>query len=138
MPSFKGRDLLLKIGDGEVSESFTTIGAARTLSLDLDNRLTATTSTADGGIDKYTASAGMQGLRLTLEGLFRDQAAEELLRLAAFDRLQRNFRLHYPNGDTYQAAFMVESYRRGGSYDGLEVFSVTLVRSGSGTYTAAG
>lgn len=138
MPSFKGRDLLLKIGDGEIVESFTTIGAARTLSMSIDNRLTPVTSTADGGIDRYSAPAGMQGLRLTLEGLFRDQAAEEVLRAAAFDRLQRNFRLHYPNGDTYQAAFVVENYRRGGTHDGLEVFSLTLVRSGVGTFTPVG
>ena len=138
MPSQKGRDLLLKIGDGEEDESFAAIGAARNAAMTLDNRPVDATTMADGGVQVLSAAAGMQSLSLRLDGLFKDSAAEEALRSAAFARTAKNFRLQFPNGDSYTAPFVVESYSRGGSYDGLESFSVTLARSGTGDFTPAG
>jgi len=138
MPSQKGRDLLLKIGDGEEDESFAAIGAARNAAMTLDNRPVDATTMADGGVQALSAAAGVQSLSLRLDGLFKDSAAEEALRAAAFARTERNFRLHFPNGDSYTAPFVIESYSRGGSHDGLESFSVTLARSGAGEFTPAG
>jgi len=138
MPSQKGRDLLLKIGDGEEDESFAAIGAARNAAMTLDNRPVDATTMADGGVQVLSAAAGVQSLSLRLDGLFKDSAAEEALRSAAFARTTKNFRLQFPNGDSYTAPFVVESYSRGGSYDGLESFSVTLARSGAGDFTPAG
>jgi TP901-1 family phage major tail protein len=138
MPSQKGRDLLLKIGDGEEDESFAAIGAARNAAMTLDNRPVDATTMADGGVQVLSAAAGVQSLSLRLDGLFKDSVAEEALRSAAFARTAKNFRLQFPNGDCYTAPFVVESYSRGGSYDGLESFSVTLARSGAGDFTPAG
>lgn len=121
MPSQKGRDLLLKIGDGGDPENFTAIGAARAGAMAVNNR---------------PADAGVQSIQLRLEGLFKNGAAEELLREAAFSRSACNYELRFPNGDAYAAAFVVEDYARSGAHDGLETFSVTLQRSGDGTFTS--
>jgi TP901-1 family phage major tail protein len=137
MPSQKGRDLLLKIGDGAEDENFTAIGAARTVAMTVNNQSADATTMADGGVQALAAAAGVQSLTLRLDGLFKDSAAEEALRAAAFDRLLRHYCLQFPNGDSYTAAFAVESYSRGGSHDGLETFSVTLARSGTGDFTPA-
>lgn len=137
MPSQKGRDLLLKIGDGAEDEHFTAIGAARTAAMTVNNQSVDATTMADGGVQALAAAAGVQSLTLRLDGLFKDSAAEDLLRAAAFDRVLRHYRLQFPNGDYYTAAFAVENYGRGGSHDGLETFSVTLVRSGAGDFTPA-
>ncbi|MDD9901047.1 MAG: phage tail tube protein [Alphaproteobacteria bacterium] len=137
MPSFKGRDLLLKIGDGGDPENFTTIGAARTAAMTLDNRPVDATAMDDNGVQAFAADAGVQSLQIRLDGLFKDAAAEESLRGAAFGRVSVNYQLVFPNGDSYEAAFVVRDYTRGGTHDGLETFSVTLLRSGGGTYTAA-
>lgn len=135
MPSQKGRDLLLKIGDGGETETFTAIGAARVTAMTLNNRPADATSIGDGGMQTLIADAGVQSMQLRLEGLFKDEAAEEILRDAAFSRAVRNYRLVFPNGDAYAAAFAVEEYARAGAHDGLETFSVTLLRSGGGTFT---
>lgn len=135
MSSQKGRDLLIKIGDGGAPEIFSTIGAARATSMALDNRSLDATPMDGAGIQSVRADAGVQSMRVTLEGLFKDGAAEETLRAAAFDRVSRNYELLFPNADRYAAAFVVESYARTGVFDGLEAFSVTLVRNGPGTFT---
>ena len=137
MTSFKGRDLLLKIGDGAMPENFTTLGAARATSMTLDNDLQDATAMDAQGTRSYAALAGVQGLQIELEGLFKDAAAEELLRAAAFGRLTRNYQLFFPNGDRYAAAFVVASYTRRGAVEGLESFSAILLRHGEGTFTAA-
>jgi TP901-1 family phage major tail protein len=136
MPSQKGRDLLLKIGDGGSPESFTTIGAARTAAMSLNNQPVDATSIGDAGVQALAPDAGVQTMTLRLDGLFKDAAAEETLRAAAFGRTANNYELYFPNGDKYAAAFVVAEYARQGSHDGLETFSVTLLRHGAGTFTA--
>jgi TP901-1 family phage major tail protein len=135
MPSQNGRDLLLKIGDGGAPESFAALGAARTTAMSINNRPADATTMDAGGIQKLIAGAGVQDMQVKLDGLFKDAAAEERLRDAAFNRTANNYELCFPNGDKYAACFVVAEYARGGSYDGLESFSVTLLRSGGGTFT---
>ena len=135
MPSQKGRDLLLKIGNGGSPETFSAIGAARAVEMALNNQ-PADATTMDGqGLQSLQGDAGLQTLHLKLDGLFKDAASEETLRAAAFARSANNYELWFPNGDKYAAAFVVQDYRRGGSFDGLETFSLTLARSGSGAFT---
>ena len=131
----KGRDFLLKVGDGAVLEVFSTIGAARLTSLQLDNNVVEVTSTAGTGAAEYLVDAGVQMLELAVEGLFKDGAAEERLRDIAFTRQPCHCRLCFPDGAIYAATFVVQQYRRSGAYEGLEAFSARLLRSGEGTYT---
>jgi predicted secreted protein len=137
MPSQNGRDLLLKIGDGGSPENFTTIGAARTVEMNLDNKPVEATTMNSNGVAVVQADAGVQAMEITLQGLFKDSAAAETLRAAAFNRTAKNYQLLFPNGDSYAASFVIGDYKRSGSYDGLESFTVTLLRSGSGTFTGA-
>jgi TP901-1 family phage major tail protein len=137
MPGYKGRDLLLKIGDGGGTEVFTTIGAARAVAMALNNRPVDSTSMDSGGMQSFVADAGVQTMQVRLDGLFKDAGAEEMLRAAAFGRTSNHYRLVFPNGDTYAASFVVQDYARGGSVEGLETFSVTLLRDGAGVFTPA-
>lgn len=133
----KGRDLLLKIGDGGAPETFSTLGAARAVVLSIDNAPVDCTTMDAGGLQVLSADAGIQNMQVRLSGLFKDAAAEETLRAAAFARTACNYLLQFPNGSSYTAAFVVAEYVRNGAYDGLESFSVTLRRSGNGVFTAA-
>lgn len=137
MPSFKGRDLLVKIGDGADTETFTTLGAARAAQMSINNNPIDATSLADDGVQVLVADAGVQTLQVTLDGVFKDAGAEERLRACAFNRTAARFLLCFGNGDTYEAQFVVQDYNRAGNYDGLEAFSVTLIRSGAGIFTPA-
>ncbi len=138
MPSQNGRDFLFKIGNGgSPTETFTTIGAARALALTLNNQPQDATTLDSNGLQELKGDAGTQSMVVSIDGFFKDGAAEETFRAQAFARTQKNYRLVFPNGDTYEAAFVVQDYARRGSHDGLETFSATLARSGDGTYTPA-
>jgi predicted secreted protein len=127
---------LLKIGNGGSPETFTTIGAARTAEMSIDNKPADITSMNSNGVAVLQADAGVQSMEIMLQGLFKDSAAEETLRAAAFNRTANDYQLLFPNGAMYAARFVIGDYKRSGSYDGLESFIVTLLRSGSGTFTA--
>ena len=137
MTSQKGRDFLLKIGDGEPSETFTALGAARTNSMRVNNNPVDNTAMDSDGVQSMIGDAGVQTLELTIDGLFKDAASEETLRDAAFTGATVNYQLAFPNGDVMQAPFVIREYSRGGTYDGLETFSAVLLRSGAGTFTSA-
>jgi TP901-1 family phage major tail protein len=134
MSSQRGRDLLLKIGNGGAPETFAVIGATRLVTMTLGNQLVDTTAMDGSGTQTIQPDAGLQALEVTLEGLFKDAAAEEALRQSAFSRTIVNYQLLFPNGDVLTAAFAIADYRRSGSFEGLENFSVTLVRSGEGSF----
>ena len=89
------------------------------------------------GVQTFISDAGTQTMEISIDGLFKDSAAEEVLRLAAFDRIENNYQLVFPNGDMYEAAFVIQNYSRTGSHDDVETFSATLTRSGHGTFTKA-
>lgn len=116
MPSHKGRDFLFKIGDGEEEESFLTLGAARIVSLALDNQPLDATAMNSAGLQELDAAGGVQSMVLRLDGLFKDSTAEEKLRAQAFDRTTAQYQIIFPNGDQYAAGFVVEQYSRAGSF----------------------
>lgn len=138
MPSHKGRDLLLKINSAGSPTVFTTIGAARTTAMTINNNPQDATTMDSDGLQQLDIQAGVQSMQIRLDGLFKDAAAEETLRDAAFARAARRYQMVFPNGDMYEADFIVESYSRGGTHDGLETFGVVLSRTGGGTFTAGG
>ena len=137
MTSQKGRDFLLKIGNGADPEIFTALGAARTNAMTVNNNPIDNTTMENNGVQALMSDAGIQTMQFNIDGLFKDTSAEETLRTAAMDRTVHNFQIVFPNGDTLEANFVIKEYNRGGAYDGLETFSAILIRSGTGSFTAA-
>lgn len=136
MPSQRGRDLLLKIADAVEPAAYHTVGAARMTAFDLVNETPETTAVGADVAATY-AAGGVQTARVTLQGLFKDSAAEERLRSLAFAPIAAACQLVFPNGDCYAADFLIENYRREGTHDGLESFAMTLLRTGAGSWTTA-
>lgn len=138
MAAQKGSDFLLKMGNEDgPPETFTTIGAARTNTLTINNAPVDATTMEDDGVQVMLADAGVQTMQISIDGIFKDAGKEEDLRAAAFGRTENNFQLVFPNGDEYEAAFVIQDYNRTGAHDGVETFSATLIRSADGTFTAA-
>lgn len=135
MTSQNGRAFVLKIGNGGTPEVFTTLAAARAVSMEISNTPVDATATDSAGIEALNGAAGTQAMAITLQGLFKDAAAEETLRAAAFGRTANNYKLQFPNGDVYAASFVISAYSRAGAYSDLESFTATLRRSGAGTFT---
>lgn len=137
MTIYAGQNFLLEMsGDGEPL-SWLTLGAARAVAVDVSNDLAETTQLGSGGAPSYSGAAGRRSMRVSLQGIFSNSSGEAALSAIALSGAARDYRLTFPNGDRYQGSFLAESYRREGSYDGFDMFSVSLLRSGEGTWTPA-
>jgi len=134
----KGRDLALKIGNGEMEEEFTLIAAAKAISLSINNNVIDISSLNSNGFQELQSNGGMQSTVIQMEGIFKDSASEEILREVAFKRHNRNYQFIFANGDSIKGAFVVNNYKRQGSYNGLETFSLQLLSSGEYAFTKGG
>jgi len=127
----KGRDLLIKVSGGTEVASYITVAAARTTSFSINNNAFDITSMNSNGFQELQAEGGVQSLEIKLDGIFKDSASEEIIRQTAFLRDIRSYQLCFPNNDTIKSNFVVASYKREGTYNGLETFSLALKSSGS-------
>lgn len=138
MAAQKGLLFLLQIGDGGTpTEAFTSIASARETSFTHNNEVVDITAKDQNGWREILAGAGMKSVSVSISGVFKDTAAEELLRAAAVDGDVVNYRIISGNGDQWQGPFIITSYERGGSYNGEETFSATLENAGAVVYTGA-
>lgn len=137
MPAHKGRLLILKIGDGDTPEIFTTIGGFRNMRLELNNALVEASSITSGKWRTLMPEAGLSALVISGTGIFTDETAEENLRQVAFQNNARNFALHFGNGDFLHGSFMVTGYERAGVIGQEEKFRLSLASAGEITYSAA-
>lgn len=137
MPAHKGRLVILKIGDGDAPEVFTTIGGFRNMRLELNNTVVEASNVTSGKWRKLVPEAGLSALVMSGSGIFTDEAAEETLRQIAFQNAARNFALHFGNGDFLHGLFMVTGYERAGVIGQEETFRLSLASAGEITYSAA-
>lgn len=130
MTAQKGSLLLLKVGDGEVSESFATVGGMRTTRFVLNNQLVDATHKESGAWRALLDGAGIRSITISGNGIFTDAASEETMRGLAFANSVNNYQLSFGNGDVLEGAFQITSYERAGEYDGEENYAVTLESAG--------
>jgi len=131
MASYKGALVLLRIGDGQESETFTTIGGMRTTKFVLNNKLVDATNLDSGAWREIMDTAGVASLRISGGGFFTDSTEEESLRSQAFGNTLKNYELYFGNGDTLSGAFQITQYERIGDFDDHELYSITLESSGA-------
>ncbi len=131
----KGNLLLLRIGDGQASETFTTIGGIRATNMRLNNNIVDASNVASGAWRKLLDNSGISSLSVEGKGFFADSTAEETMRGYAFSNIIKNYELLFANGDKISGAFQIASYERDGDYDNVEGYSMTLESSGDITFS---
>lgn len=138
MASQKGKELLLKVGDGATSESFTTIGGLRSTSIQLNDELVDTTNKdSTGNWREVLAGAGIKSVTFSGSGVFTDSAAEETLRADFFNAAHTNYQVIVPDFGTFEGAFKITSMGYAGEYNGEVTYDVTLESAGEITFTSA-
>ena len=137
MAAQRGKDILLKIGDGEEAESFTTVAGlrARTISLNAKS-VDATDSDSVGRWRELLAGAGVKSASVSGSGIFRDAASDAAVREAFFDQDARNWRLIIPAFGTLQGPFLVAALEYAGEHEGEATYAITLASAGQIAFTA--
>lgn len=130
MVAQKGSLMLIKIGDGQPTEQFATVGGLRISSMTLNHAVMDASCVGGGPWRQLLEGAGPCAMRLEGVGIFTDSAAEANLQACVFAGTVRNFRLYSGNGDYVQGPFMVSMYSRSGHVDSEEGYMMRLDSAG--------
>jgi len=136
-----GRALLVKIGDGEATESFNNLCGLNSKSLTINNSaidVTTPDCTSPEGLLFTETLAGLKNISVSGDGFFEDSAAEARMNTVAMQNdNQANFEIVVPDFGTYAGAFRLTSVEFGGETEGGVTYSISLESTGAVTFTAA-
>lgn len=138
MAGQKGRDVLIKIGDGGSPEVFTTVAGIRAKTISLNARtVDGTSGESPEAWRELIAGAGVKSASVSGAGVFKDAASDAAIRETFFTQAARSFQLIIPAFGALQGAFLVEALDYSGDHDGEAAFAITLASAGSLSFTAA-
>lgn len=138
MAGQKGRDVLLKIGDGADPQAFVTVAGIRAKTISLNAKtVDATSGESPEAWRELIAGAGVKSASVSGAGVFKDAASDAMIRASFFAQTARTWRLILPDFGTLEGAFLIESLDYAGDHDGEASFAITLASAGALSFTAA-
>lgn len=139
MTAQRGKDLLLKLGDGAAPETFSVIGGLRTKTLSLNAQtVDVTHSQSSGGWRELLAGAGVRQASISGAGVFLNDAAAEQARSVFFASEARNWQVVVPGFGTIEGAFVIANLDYAGEHDREASMSLALESAGALTFMAEG
>jgi TP901-1 family phage major tail protein len=139
MPAQRGKDLLLKIGDGGSPETFTAIGGLRTRTLSLNAQsVDITHSGSVGGWRELLAGAGVRQASIAGAGVFLNEAAAKTVRAAFFSGVVGNWQIIVPGFGDITGPFQIANLDYAGDHDGEATVSLALESAGVLVFTPEG
>ena len=136
-----GRAPLVKIGDGEVSETFANLCGLNSKSITINNSsidvTTPDCTTPEGALWTQTL-AGLKNVSVSGDGYFEDSVTEARMNTVAMSADNAcNFQIVIPDFGTYAGSFRISSLEFGGESEGGVTYSLSLESNGAVTFTAA-
>lgn len=137
MAGQKGRDVLIKIGDGGSPETFATVAGIRAKTISLNARtVDGTSGESPSAWRELIAGAGVKSASVSGAGVFKDAASDAVLQQAFFAQSVKTFQLVIPDFGAIQGPFLIESLDYTGDHDGEAAFAITLASAGVLSFTA--
>jgi TP901-1 family phage major tail protein len=135
MAAQKGKDLLLKISDGE--GAFVTIAGLRTRRLALNaDTVDVTDAESVGRWRELLGGAGVRRASVSGTGIFKDQASDLLLRQVFFDGVLRDWQIIIPNFGVLQGPFQISNLDYRGEHVAEITFDISLDSAGALVFDA--
>jgi len=137
MGAQRGKDLLLKIGDGGAPETFVTVAGLRARTVSLNARtVDVTDGDSAGRWRELLAGAGVRSAAVSGQGVFRDAASDALIREVFFSQAARSWRLIVPDFGTLEGPFLVSALEYAGEHEGEASFALSLASAGEIGFSA--
>lgn len=136
MTAQRGKDMLVKIGDGGSPENFTTVAGLRTKTISLNAREVDATHAESNGWRELLGAAGVRQCSVSGAGVFLNDAAADLIRAAFFSGTVSNFRLIVPGMGEMAGPFLIANLDYAGEHDGEATVSIALASAGAVSFTA--
>ncbi len=137
MSAQRGKDLLLKLGDGGAPENFASVGGLRTRALSLNAQsVDITHANSPNGWRELLAGAGVRQASVSGAGVFLNEAAAETVRSTFFSGTATNWRIIIPGFGDITGAFVITNLDYAGDHDGEATMSLALESAGELIFTA--
>ena len=136
MSAQRGKDLLIKIGDGASPETFATVAGLKATTLAINAQNVDITNADSAGQWRELLDAGVKSASVSGSGVFKDAASDAALRSAFFDQRIANYQIVIPSFGTLTGPFKLTSLQYEGPYDGEVKLSLSLASAGALTFTA--
>jgi TP901-1 family phage major tail protein len=135
MAAQKGKDLLVKMHDGS---AFVTIAGLRSRRIAFNaETVDITHAESAGRWRELLDGAGIKRAGVSGRGLFKDAAADALMRQTFFDGAVKNCQVVIPDFGVVQGAFQITSLEFTGEHDGEVTYDMALESAGELTFAAA-
>lgn len=137
MAGQKGRDVLIKIGDGGSPETFATVAGIRAKTISLNARtVDGTSGESANAWRELIAGAGVKSASVSGAGVFKDASSDLLIQQGFFSQAAKNFLLIIPDFGTLAGPFLIEALDYSGDHDGEAAFAITLASAGAIAFSA--
>ncbi len=134
MTAQKGKDLLVKIADGE---DFVTVAGLRSRRIAFNaESVDITHAESAGRWRELLDGAGIKRASVAGRGLFKDSATDALMRQTFFDGAMRNYRIVIPDFGTLEGPFQIAGLEFAGEHNGEVTYELSLESAGSLTFAA--
>jgi TP901-1 family phage major tail protein len=134
MTAQRGKDMLLKIGDGGAPETFTSVGGLRARTLSLNAQAVDVTHAESGGWRALLDGAGMRQASVSGAGVFLADVAASLTRTLFFSGAVRNWKIVIPGFGEIEGPFLIGNLDYAGQTEGEVDFSIALESAGPLTF----
>lgn len=136
MATSAGRNLLMALGSGSPTPTYTVIAGATSNDITFNNSEVDETTMDDAGIRKLKAGAGVRSATLSLEGVFSDSAGQAALITAVNAGSNVPLRLQdTTNSLSFTGIFHVASFSLTGAEGDVQKFSASFMSAGAVTVT---
>lgn len=133
MAAQKGKDLLVKIDDGQ---GFVTVAGLRSRRIAFNaEAVDITHAESAGRWRELLEGAGVKRASIAGRGLFRDAATDEVMRQTFFDGTVKNYQIVIPDFGAIEGAFQITSLEFAGEHNGEVTYELALESAGALTFT---
>ena len=131
MAAQKGRDLLMRMGNGGNPEQFDTIAGLRTRRLNMSSDLVETTHAESvGAWRELLGGGGVRKVDINGDGVFVDAASDARLRAVFFSQEVASMELVIPGFGTLSGSFIVSQLSYSGGHQDELRFATSLSSAG--------
>lgn len=135
MTAQKGKDLLLKIGDG--LGGFVTVAGLRTRRVALNaDSVDVTDAESAGRWRELLGGAGVRRASVSGTGIFKDQDSDALLREVFFEGSIRDWQIVIPALGVLAGPFQISNLDYRGEHSAEVTFDISLDSAGALTFTS--
>jgi TP901-1 family phage major tail protein len=136
MTAQRGRDLLIKTGDGADPEVFTSVAGLRATTLAFNAQAVDITNADSADAWRELLAGGVKSATISGSGVFKDAASDAALRTAFFNAAIGNFQIVIPGFGTVTGPFKITALQYDGPYDGEVKLALSLASAGALTFAS--